>query len=62
MLRDESKARPYGVEPTEMTASIFDPDVASVALGPLKRDADLIMEALLREYYGSRYFGQVARR
>ena len=37
-------------------------DVASVALGPLKREADLIMEALLREYYGSRYFGQAARR
>jgi hypothetical protein len=65
MLHDQSKAGPYGVEPTERTASISErpyPDVASVALGPLKREADLIMEALLREYYGSRYFGQAARR
>jgi hypothetical protein len=55
MLHDQSKAGPYGVEPTERTASISErpyPDVASVALGPLKREADLIMEALCANTMG----------
>ena len=57
MLHDQFGGRPYGAEQSQLMASISErlcSAVANVDLRLPKRETDLIMEALLREYYAAR--------
>ncbi len=63
MLHDQSIPGPYSAERDEMIAGLSDRPrpMASVAVRPRKRETDLIMEALLREYYEAHYLDYAAR-
>jgi hypothetical protein len=57
MLHDQFSGRPYGTEQCQLMPDSSErlcSAMANVKLGRSKHETDLIMEALLREYYATR--------